>query len=287
MAGRQAVWAGTGRINGVAGVRAALDRVNTAAARRAVTGTLALPLQTGTEAELAGDTTEVLPAVEQLQPLLPWPGGLRRGATIAAVGSTTLLNLLLAGAMRDGSWAAVVGRPDYGALAAGEAGIPLERLALVADPGPDWPAIVAALIDGVAVVVVHHHGPVAEPIARQLQSRARQRGTVLIPTTAWPASDLVLTATGRGWTGLAAGRGRLRSQHLSIHATGRGRAARPRTGDLVWPPPVPEPSQRIPPPAPEPAPVPETPNPLWDDLMPASAPQDPWAPLRQEIGLRR
>ena len=79
--------------------------------------------------------------------LLPWPGGIRRGATVAAVGSTSLIMVLLATVMAAGSWASVVGMPAFGALAAAEVGVPLERLALVPDPGPDWPAVVSALID--------------------------------------------------------------------------------------------------------------------------------------------
>jgi len=44
--------------------------------------------------------------------------------------------------------------PDLGLLAAYELGVDLERLALVPEPGPDWPQVVAALLDGIDVVVV-------------------------------------------------------------------------------------------------------------------------------------
>jgi hypothetical protein len=53
-----------------------------------------------------------------------------------------------------------VGGLEWGALAAGaDYGLPLERLAMVPHPGPDWPTIVAALTDGVDLVVVATAAP--------------------------------------------------------------------------------------------------------------------------------
>ena len=269
-------WTGGGRIADASDVRAALQRIN--GPQR---GNLALaPVTTADQAELAGDTTDVLPALPQLRPLLPWPGGIRRGATVAAVGSTSLLLLLLAGAMRDtGSWAAVVGMPALGGLAVHEAGIPLERLALVPEPGPDWPQIVSALIDGVDVVAVKPPAGVSEGVVRSLAARARQKGCVLLPTTPAPGADLTLEATGRRWHGLNdTGRGRLRYAELELRATGRGRAVRPRVatvtiGQMPKPLIIPAPAHQE---------VPERPadsdSGLWADVVPMRSP-DPWADL--------
>ena len=238
MGGRaRAGWAGDGRIAGTIDVPEAIARINRIAGQRATTSALAHAIQTGTDSELpAPDHIRVAPAVEQLQPLLPWQSGLRRGVTVAAVASVTLLQVLLAGAMSDGAWGAVVGLPDFGALAAAEAGIPLDRLALVPDPGPDWPTVVSALLDGVAVVAVHTTEAVPAAVARALQARARNREAILIATRPWPGTDLTIETTGRSWTGLGTGRGRLRSQRLSLRSSGRGAAARPRSGTLSWPP---------------------------------------------------
>jgi hypothetical protein len=110
-------------------------------------------VQPAGEATLTEDISRVLPMPSELAELFTaWPGGIRRGATVAGVGSTSLLLTLLAGAMAEGAWAAVVGMPAFGALAAHEAGIVLDRLALVPAPGPDWASAVGALIDGVDVV---------------------------------------------------------------------------------------------------------------------------------------
>lgn len=184
----------------------------------------------------------MLPVVPELSALLPGRG-LRRGSTVAvaagrsapAGGSTSLLLALLAEASRSGSWCAVVGIPSLGALAAAESGIDLERLALVPDPGPDWPTVIAALIDGVDAVVVAVPGQIAPTIANRLAARARQRGSVLMPFGQWPGADVTLQVTASRWEGLTRGRGRLRRREVTILARGRGAAARPKEITLWMP----------------------------------------------------
>jgi hypothetical protein len=179
----------------------------------------------------------ILPVVPELTGLLPGRG-LRRGSTVAlaaaqASGGTSLMLALLAAASRTGSWCAVVGVPALGALAAAELGISLDRLALIPYPGPEWPTVVAALIDGVDVVVVAVPGPVAAPVAGRLAARARQRGSVLMPYGRWDGADVTLQVVQGRWEGLGQGRGRLRRRRVTIAARGRGAAARPREV-TVW-----------------------------------------------------
>ncbi len=89
---------------------------------------------------------------------------------------------LLAGAMTQGCWAAVVGQPDFGALAAGtDFSIPLQRLAAIPNPGPDRPTVVSTLIDGLGLVAVTTTGAVPNSTSGALINRARQRGCVLLP----------------------------------------------------------------------------------------------------------
>ncbi|BEL09040.1 hypothetical protein Q0Z83_072310 [Actinoplanes sichuanensis] len=152
--------------------------------------------------------------------------GLRAG--ISAGGGTSLLLALLSAASRSGAWCAVVGMPALGAVAAAESGIVLERLALVPEPGPDWPTVVAALIDGVDVVVVAVPGPVSAGIAGRLAARARQRGSLLVPFGDWAGADVHLRVGEGHWDGLGFGRGRLRRREVTVVAQGRGAAARPR-----------------------------------------------------------
>ncbi|MBQ1027812.1 hypothetical protein [Micromonospora sp. C95] len=176
----------------------------------------------------------VLPVRPELTGLLP-NRGLRRGSTIAVgggqarpSGTTSLLLALLAEASRAGSWCAVVGMPTFGAGAAAEAGIVLDRLALVPQPGPEWPTVVAALIDGVDVVVTAVPSTVSASVADRLAARARQRGSVLVPYGRWDGADVTLQVVRGIWQGLGPGRGRLRRREVTISARGRGAAARPR-----------------------------------------------------------
>lgn len=212
----------------------------------------------------------VLPVLPELRGLLPG-GGLRRGTTVgittrgittrgaatrgaatrvtatrgavreeASACTTSLLLALLVEASRAGSWCAVVGLPALGVAAAAELGVALERLALVPDPGPDWPAVVAALLDGFDIVAAATGpGVVSPPLAGRLAARARQRGAVLVPCGPWPSSDLTLTATDAVWHGVEAGRGRLRGRRLTVVARGRGAATAPRSTQL-WLPRPPE-----------------------------------------------
>ncbi|RIV38500.1 hypothetical protein [Micromonospora radicis] len=183
----------------------------------------------------------VLPVRSELAGLLPGRG-LRRGSTIAVglgrsrpSGTTSLLLALLAEASRAGSWCAVVGMPTFGVGAAAEAGIALDRLALVPQPGPEWPTVVAALIDGVDVVVTAVPDTVAGSVASRLAARARQRGSVLVPYGRWDGADVTLEVVRGAWEGLGAGRGRLRRREVTVSARGRGAAARPKEVKLWLP----------------------------------------------------
>jgi hypothetical protein len=69
-----------------------------------------------------------------------------------------------------------------------------------------------------------------------LQARAREHGCVLIATRSWPGADVVLERTSIQWLGLGQGRGRLKWQRAAFRTTGRGKAARPKSWEMVFPP---------------------------------------------------
>lgn len=185
----------------------------------------------------AGEVERSLPVAAELRPLLPG-GHLRRGGTVSVLGgpgTTSLLLALLARASATGSWCAAVGMPRLGLVAAAEAGVAVDRLALVPYPGPEWASVVAALLDGVDIVVTTPPGPVSPQVANRLVARARQRGAVLISLGQWPAAEVALHVVGATWHGLRSGRGRLRSRQLTVVAEGRGAAARARRVQLWLP----------------------------------------------------
>ncbi len=174
----------------------------------------------------------VLPVLDALAPLFP-SGGLRRGSTVAVHASSSLVLALLAGASRAGAWVAVVGVPTLGLVAAAESGVALERLALVPAPGADLSSVVAALVDGMDLVVLGSPARLRGTELRRLVARARQRGAVLVGAGEWPGADLRLTVEAPAWHGLGQGHGYLRARLVSVRADGRGSAARPRRCD-VW-----------------------------------------------------
>lgn len=180
-------------------------------------------------------TTErpALPVPDQLAEVLP--DGLRRGATTAVLGSTSLVLTLLAHACSGGAWAAVVGQPTIGLLAAAQAGVALDRLALVPRPGAEAVGVLAALVDGVDVVVVGPGVVLGDADRRRLSARARERGAVLLPTVAWAGASTVLTVEQARWTGVGTGDGRLRTHSLRVARTGRGSAAVPHAIDVTLP----------------------------------------------------
>ncbi len=84
-------------------------------------------------------------------------GGVRRGSTLvigSRAGGVSLALTLAAVATGEGAWAAAVGLPSLGLRAAAELGVALERLALVPAPGERWPAVVAALLDGMDLLLL-------------------------------------------------------------------------------------------------------------------------------------
>lgn len=206
----------------------------------------------------SGRLLEVVPA---LAPLLP-DGALRRGSTVAvaaagsAGGALSLALALLAGPSAAGSWCAVVGLPELGAVAAAGAGAALERLALVPRPGEQWPVVTAALLEGADVVLARPAGRVRPGDARRLSARARERGAVLVVLDppgpragSWPeGTDVRLAVTSARWSGLGAGHGHLRGREVEVVSSGRRAAARERRGRLWLPGPSgrPEPAGEAP-----------------------------------------
>ncbi|GAA1843403.1 hypothetical protein [Agromyces salentinus] len=189
------------------------------------------------------------------------PGGtLREGTVVQVEGSMTLLMALLAGPSAGGAWAAVVGMPEFGVEAASRFGIALERLVLVPDPGAQWLAVSAALVDVMPVVAVRPATRVSPAEASRLQARLRQRGTTLLVAGAWPGSDARLGLEASEWHGIDRGHGNLVDREVVVNAAGRGEFARHARSRL-----------RLPGRSLEFAPVPAGPGPAEPVLAPAAA----------------
>ena len=181
----------------------------------------------------------LLPVLPELRELLPGRG-LRRGATIAV--ATVRPPTGPAGRsgpparprccwrcsprppapVRGVPWS---GCPTLGAVAAAEAGVALDRLALVPNPGPDW-----ADRGGRAARRGGHRRRRATrpagtgPVASRLAARARQRGTVFVPYGTVGRRRPDPRRRPRRLARPRRGRGRLRGRQLTSSRTAAGAA---------------------------------------------------------------
>jgi len=187
---------------------------------------------------LAGERRLAVPG--PLGDLLPGRS-LQRGSVVrvdgaAGSGATSLVLALLAAATAAGEWAAVVdGEGGLGGLAAAEAGVALERLAVVrAVPTALFGRVVATLLDGMTVVGATVPRGFRLADARRLEARARERAAVLVAVGPWPGeAALRLRAEHSSWAGLGQGEGLLGERVLRVAVSGRGAAGRERVADLV------------------------------------------------------
>ena len=186
-------------------------RDDEARARLEVAGQAAAPVI------LARDRS--IPVPGELGALLP-DRAVRRGATLTVSGvlgaGTTSLALELAAAVTaTGEWSGAIDLDGtLGAEAAAAAGVALERFGVVRRVPPHrWATVVAALIDGLTLVIAEVPRWVSAGDARRLVGRARERGSVLVALETcarWPAdAALHLQATGGVWPGLVTGGGLL------------------------------------------------------------------------------
>lgn len=190
----------------------------------AIAQVMPLPTWRHEDAPLPGGG--VLPVLPALAGLLP--SGLQRGTVVAAGQWSLLCPAVAAGASADGAWCAVAGVPEFGMAAAAGVGLDPGRLLLVADPGPRWPQVVAALLDGCELVIVRPAGPLPAQLRRRLAAVLRRSGSVLVVAGDWEGAHTRLRITAQEWAGIGAGHGRLRARRAEVTADGRGAAARVR-----------------------------------------------------------
>jgi hypothetical protein len=176
----------------------------------------------------------MLPVLPALRELLPG-GGLQRGSVVTSEDFGLLSLALVAGAVADGAWCAVVGVPAVGMRAAAETGVDPCRVLLVADPGPRWPQVVASLLDGFDIVLLRPPGQPSAQLRRKLEAAARRYGSVLVVAGDWLGAQTRLLMTHAEWAGIGAGHGRLRGRLAQVVATGRGAGERPRSAWLWLP----------------------------------------------------
>src|SRR5215469_4542758 len=148
----------------------------------------------------------VLPVLAALRDLLP-NGGLQRGSVVSTADWGLLSLALAADATAAGAWCAVAGVPVLGVRAAADAGLDPGRLVLIADPGRSWPHVVASLLDGFDIVLLHPPEQPPAQLRRKLEAAARRYGSVLLVAGDWPGAQTRLAVTDEEWTGIGTGHG--------------------------------------------------------------------------------
>src|SRR5579859_1899932 len=167
----------------------------------------------------------LLPVLPALSDLLPH-GALQRGSVVSAGPWSLLCLALAAGPVASGAWCAAVGIPEFGVVAAADAGLDPARLLLAPDPGPGWPQVVASLLDGCDLVVLRPPERPSAQVRRKLEAAVRRYGAVLLVAGDWEGAQVRLRIATGEWTGIGSGHGRLRGRRVQVVADGRGGLSR-------------------------------------------------------------
>ena len=161
-----------------------------------------------------------LPTPTALRPLLPG-GALRKGSSYTVHGSQQLALALLAAASAAGSWCGVVGIPTFGAEAAAELGIALDRCVLIPDPGTDALGLAGALSEVLTVVLLRTPAQPGPGDAERISARLREHGSALVVAGEWPHPESTLSVVGSRWSGLGRGEGTLMDRELTVESQDR------------------------------------------------------------------
>ncbi len=178
----------------------------------------------------------LLPVLPALRDLLP-DGALRRGSVVSAGPWSLLCLALAAGPVSSGAWCAAVGIPEFGVVAAADAGLDPARLLLASDPGAAWPQVVASLLDGCDLVLLRPPDRPAAQARRKIEAAVRRHGAVLLVAGDWEGAQVRLRIAAQEWAGIGSGHGRLLGRRVQVVADGRGGWSRTRARWLWLPAP--------------------------------------------------
>lgn len=167
-----------------------------------------------------------LPVDEAFASMLP-DAGLVRGRVVGCTGPAAMSLALSLGsrAAATGAWLAVVGVPMLGAEAAGELGVPLERLVMVGTDGrpATWAERVGAAADGFDLILTRPPAG-AERVVRKVRQRLQARGVVLLavgPTAPGISCDIEFSTASVEWAGVGVGHGSLMGRRAMVRVSGR------------------------------------------------------------------
>jgi hypothetical protein len=169
-----------------------------------------------------------LPTPAALHRVLP---ALRVGG-VHAVDSRSLALQMLAAAMPAGGWGAIVGLADVGVEAAADAGVPVDRVVLVPQPGEAWASAVAGFAEVLPVVLAARPARLAPAEAARLAARVRGADGCLLVLGDWPQPASRIRTLGASWGGADDGLGRIRTARLEVEVSAGDRVPRRAVVDL-------------------------------------------------------
>lgn len=153
--------------------------------------------------------------------------GLVRGRIVGCTGPAAMSLALALGsrAAITGAWMAVVGVPMLGVEAAGELGVPLERLVMVdSDARPStWAERVGAAADGFDLILTQPPAG-SDRMVRKVRQRLQARGVVLLavgPRSPGISCDVEFSTTSVDWVGVGSGHGSLMGRRAHVRVGGR------------------------------------------------------------------
>ena len=172
--------------------------------------------------------SKTIPLRADLASLLP--AGLREGAVYQVRGGASLMIAALAEASAAGRWTAWLGWPHIGAHALSEAGVRLDRTAVIPEPGTHWLSALSSLADAMGVLAVRppRGARLAPTELARLAGRLRERGTTVLVDADWPGAQAQLRIDEHLWQGIGRGAGLLLEHRLRVSV--RDHSARVRTG---------------------------------------------------------
>ena len=102
---------------------------------------------------------------------------------------------------------------------------------LVPEPGDQWQAVTAAIIDVLTVVVLRPPARISDGDANRIAARLRKRDATLIALGDWPGTEARLTVERSEWKGIGTGHGMLTGRTAFVTVDTRGVRTRARK---VW-----------------------------------------------------
>lgn len=147
------------------------------------------------------------------------PHGLTPGSITTTQGSTHTALTLITQHTTNAGWVAIIGAPNINYTTLQDLGANLNHIIVVPHPNENTPQIIAALIEGVDLILLGPAVTLTHAEQRTLTARNRERGTHIISQKPWANARTHITTTHGTWHGTNKGLGRLTNTTYTLTKT--------------------------------------------------------------------